>query len=82
MKRGNPSRRGREFLRMLSIDAAFNGMPAMRDGPVQNVVHAFAHGEQDLALHQIHIGHHFGDGVLHLDAGVHLDEIQSSLLVH
>ena len=31
-------------------------------------------GDEDLGAHQIHAGHHLGDGVLHLDAGVHLDK--------
>lgn len=40
-----------------------------------------AFGHQDLGLHQVAAGDHFSDGVFHLDARVHLDEIEVSLLV-
>ena len=33
-------------------------------------------GDEDLALYQIEPGHHFRDGVLHLDARVDLDEVE------
>ncbi len=31
-------------------------------------------GDQNLALHQVNAGDEFRDGMLHLDAGVHLHE--------
>src|SRR2546425_13043921 len=33
----------------------------------------FAGGDQNLQLDQVEARHHFGDGVLHLDARVHLE---------
>ena len=34
------------------------------------------------ALDEIDAGDHFGDGMLHLDAGIHLDEVEAAVLVH
>ena len=39
-------------------------------------------GDEDLGPHQVDAGDHLGDGVLHLDAGVHLDEVVGAALVH
>ena len=36
----------------------------------------FARGDRDLLLDQIDAGHHFGDGMLDLNAGVDLDEVE------
>ena len=33
-------------------------------------------GDPDLGLHDVDAGDHLGDRVLHLDAGVHLDEVE------
>ena len=35
-----------------------------------------------MALHQVHVGDHFGDRVLHLDARIHLDEVELAVFVH
>src|ERR1700686_949750 len=75
-------RRGRELLRMLGIDAALDRMSAMHDGALQYIGQLFARGDHDLTLHQVHVRDHFGDGMLHLDARVHLDEVKPPLLVH
>ena len=32
-------------------------------------------GDEDLSPDQVDTGDHFGDGVFHLDAGVHLDKV-------
>ncbi len=40
-----------------------------------------AGGDTDLLQHQIDIGDHLGDGMLDLDAGVHLDEKEFAILV-
>ena len=37
---------------------------------------------KDLGAHQVDTCHHLGNGVLHLDAGVHLDKVMVSVLVH
>ena len=34
------------------------------------------------ALHQVDAGDHLGDRMLHLDARVHLDEVEVALLIH
>ena len=40
-----------------------------------------AGGDADLLEHQVDIGDHLGDGMLDLDAGVHLDEIELAVLI-
>ena len=44
-------------------------------------VEAFARGDPDLPLHQVDAGDHLGDRMLHLDARVHLEEIERAVLV-
>ena len=39
-------------------------------------------GNEDLGPHQIHAGDHLGDSVLHLDAGIHLNEVVIAVFVH
>ena len=48
----------------------------------QNGVEPFARGNPQLRLNEIHSRDGFGDGVLHLDAGVHLDEVELAVFVH
>ena len=40
-----------------------------------------ARGDADLLVDQVDAGDHLGDRVLHLDAGVHLDEVELAVLV-
>ncbi len=75
-------RRRRELLRMLRIDAALDRMSAVHDRPVQNILHLRACRNHDLALHQVHIRHHLRHRMLHLDARIHLDEVQPPVLIH
>ena len=35
-----------------------------------------------MAFHQVHIGYHLCDRVLHLDPRVHFDEVQAPVLIH
>jgi hypothetical protein len=42
---------------------------------------ALAGGDQDLLLDDVDAGDHLGDRVLHLHAGVHLDEVELAVLV-
>ena len=42
------------------------------------VVQSFARGDANLRFHQVHAGDKFGDGMLHLNARVHFDEIDAS----
>ena len=67
---------------MLGVDAALDGVSTVDDRPMEHVFHALAHREQDLALHQVHIGDHLGYRVLNLNTRVHLDEIEPAVLVH
>ena len=65
-------------LRVLGVDAALDGVAADMDvllGEGQGQ----PRGHPQLLLHQVHPGNQLGDGVLHLDAGVHLDEIELPL---
>ena len=39
-------------------------------------------GDEDLGPYQVYAGDHLGDGVLHLDAGIHLDKVVVPALVH
>ena len=73
---------GVNFSGMLGVDAAFDGVSAMHDGAVQHVLQALARGQQDLALHQVHVRDHFRDRMLHLDARVHLDEVELAVFIH
>src|ERR1017187_379727 len=79
---GDLPRRGRELLRMLGVDAAFDGVPTMHDGALQYVGQLLARGDHDLTLHQVHVGDHFGDRMLHLNTRIHLDEVEPAVLIH
>ena len=61
---------------MLGIDAALDGVAAMDNRPLQHIPHVRSRRDHDLALHQVDVGHHLGHRMLHLNAGVHLDEIR------
>ena len=39
-------------------------------------------GNQDLGADNIHVGHQFSDGVLHLNPGIHLNEVGVAVRVH
>src|SRR5947208_9982715 len=67
---------------MFSIDAAFDGMTTVHNGPVQHIFHALAGGKQNLTLDQIDIRNHLCDRVLDLNAGIHFDEVKPSILIH
>ena len=63
------------LLRVLGVDAALDGVAGHPDvllGEGQGQ----ARGHPQLLLHQIHSGDQLGDRVLHLDAGVHLNEVE------
>ncbi len=42
----------------------------------------FIIGNADLLFHQVHAYHFFGDGMLHLKTGIHLQKIEIAVLVH
>src|SRR5262249_33299613 len=79
---GNPPRRRRKRLRVLRVDAAFDGMTAQLDRALENFVQPLALRDADLALDEVHAGHPFGYRMLHLNARVHFHEGQVSVLVH
>ena len=60
----------------LEIDTQLDGVSARRRRTVgqADIGERFAPGKPDLDLHQVEAGHGFGDGVLHLQTGVGLDE--------
>ena len=47
-----------------------------RDAGLAGVADVATLGDADLGLHDVEAGDHLGDGVLHLDARVHLDEVE------
>ena len=72
---------------VLGGDAALDGIAVLVDVRLAGnadlrVAEGTALGDQDLGAHQVDARHHLGDGVLHLDAGVHLDEIVVAFLIH
>src|SRR5258705_10571623 len=79
MELRDPAGRGAEGLRVLRIDAAFDGMPDDGDLFLPRGQVA-AGGDADLLQHEVDVGDALGDGMLDLDAGIHLDEIELAIL--
>jgi hypothetical protein len=74
-------RRLKILLRVLGVDAAFDGMQSrscMRDvwGKL------FPGRDADLFFHQVAPVNLFRDRVFHLDARIHLDEIKTPVLIY
>src|SRR5271157_1469586 len=67
---------------MFSVDAALDGVAAVHDRPQQHVAHMGPAGNHDLALDQVNVGDHLRHRMLHLNARIHLDEMQAPVLVH
>src|SRR5690606_39306786 len=63
---------------VLGVDPELEGVAA---GANLAQVQLLAGGYADLPLDEVHAGHHLRDGVLHLEAGVHLEEVEVALLV-
>src|ERR1700730_2299363 len=61
--------------RVLGVDTTLDRMPVQLD-VFMNEGDRFAGSDLDLLDHQISAGYHFGHGMLHLDPGVHLQEIK------
>ena len=75
MKHGDLARRGAEvFERILRVDAALDRVPLDPDGLLGR--QRFAHRDPQLLLDQVEARHLLGDGVLDLNAGVHLHEVE------
>ena len=66
-----------------ALDGVAPGLDVLLAGDADfGVTQRLARGDQQLGAHQIHARNHFGDGVFHLDAGVHFDEVVVPLAVH
>ena len=65
---------------VLGVDAALDGMAAQAD-LVLAVGQGQSCGHPDLLPHQVDAGDELGDRVLHLDTGIHLNEIEVALPV-
>ena len=76
VQEGDGARTGLEPLgRVLCVDAALDGM-ALQVYVGLGHVQREAGGDAQLLAHQVHTGDELRDAVLHLDAGVHLHEIE------
>src|SRR5450759_6020952 len=75
MELSDAARRGHKGHGIFGIDAALDGVPSQLDVllPKTQLV---AGGYTDLFLHNIYPGDNFGDRMLNLNAGVHLDEVE------
>src|SRR5678815_3036894 len=74
-----PWRRLEVARRIFSIDTAFDDVTSKRwELPDAELL---PRGDADLLLHQIDPGEHLGDRMLDLDSGIHLHEIERSVLV-
>src|SRR5690606_16226505 len=76
----DPAWAGGELVRVLGIDAAFDRMAAQLDVALAQI-ELLASGDTQLLLDQIDAGDHFGDRMLDLDAGVHLDEEELAVFI-
>ena len=69
-----------------ALGVNFSGCSALMrhsmEWPEDYIGEALAGGDADLGLDEVDAGDHLGDGVLDLDARVHLDEVELAILVH
>src|SRR5262249_5501858 len=79
---GDGSRPRRKIPRVLGIDAAFDRMAAEAPRTRVGQFRGFTRGDAYLLLYEIDPRHHFGHRMLDLHAGVHLHEIELTLLIH
>ena len=66
---------------MLGANAALNSVPAQSERFALDG-HVAAGRNQNLVLHQVQHRHHFRNRMLHLNARVHLQEVEVALFVH
>ena len=69
----------RERARILGVDAELDGVAAQAEVAVRHR-ERLPRGHSDLLLHQVDPRHFLRDRVLHLDARVHLHEIEAAVL--
>src|SRR6185295_3079338 len=70
---GDHTGAGCELFRVFGVDAAFEAVPIQLDVLLLEG-EGLSVGDPDLLLDEIDAGHHFGDRMFHLDAGVHFHE--------
>ena len=76
---GDPAGAGEEVpARVFGVDAALDRRPAR----VRIKGQLLAERHPDLERDQVEAGHHLGHRVLHLEPGVHLEEVEVAVLVH
>src|SRR5690606_33775941 len=63
---------------VLGVDAELDGVAAWFDSIESELL---AGGDAELPLDEVDAGHHLGDRVLHLEPGVHLEEVEVAVLV-
>ena len=73
-----PGRRPEILRRILGVDAPFDGESVEPD-IVLKETERFAGGNPNLLADQIHSRHHFGDGMLDLNARVHFEEEEARI---
>ncbi len=74
------SGRGHEGIRIFGIDTALDGVAVDAD-IILAVAELFAGGDQDLFAYDIDAGDHFGHRVLHLNTGIHFNEVELAVLI-
>ena len=67
---------------MLGVDAALDGVAGNCDRLSDDIGELFARGDAELRFDEVDACNHFGYAMFHLDAGVHLDEVDLAVFVH
>ena len=67
---------------MLGVDAALDGVAFDLDLRRQDGAETLTGCDAQLGLYEIDAGNGLGDRMLHLNAGVHFDEVELAILVH
>ncbi len=80
LKRGDASRRRSESFRIFRVDAALDAVAANFNS-ADGVIEIFSCGQTNLRFDQVYVRHHFGDGVLHLNARIHFDEVKAAVFI-
>src|SRR5439155_866333 len=79
VRRDQPGRRLEVPGGILRVHPAFHRV-SPQPARLAGQAHRLPRSHPNLLLHQIHPGDHFSDGVLHLDPGVHLHEVEAPVL--
>ncbi|KAG1247821.1 hypothetical protein G6F65_019957 [Rhizopus arrhizus] len=80
MEAGDGARARRDGFGVFGVDAALDGVAGEHHVALLDR-QLLAGGDLQLLGHQVDAGDHFGDRMLHLDAGVHFDEVEAAVLV-